>query len=60
MKEQEPKSKPYPFLVCYNQHRCISSMTKEELCERIEQGDIDWVNFEGKRIDIADIEPENE
>ena len=39
-----------PFQVCYNNHRCISSMTKEELIENI--NDVQWVNYEGKRLDI--------
>jgi len=56
MKER-PKRKYRPFLVSWNEHRCISNMTKEELYERLEIGDVDWVNLEGKRIDIADIEP---
>ena len=45
-----------PFQVCYNNHRCISSMTKEELlnCE-----DVQWVNYEGKRLDIKTFKNSN-
>lgn len=53
MRENEPKRKYRPFQVCYNNFRCVSSMTKEELIENIE--DVNWVNYQGKRFDIEKL-----
>ena len=54
MKEQLLKYRPY--LVCYNEHRCISSFAKPEMEQLLKNDEIDWIIYNGKRLDQDQIE----
>lgn len=60
MKEKEPKRKFRPYLVCWNENRCIGFKTKEELNKLIETEKIDWINTEGKQIPIPIVNIDTE
>jgi len=53
MTERVPKYRP--FMVVYKEYKCVNWMTKQEMEEKLLQGEVNQINFQGN-LDSFELE----